>query len=67
LVVGRQCDELLQNSVAPSDVYGAEHLLRLFIKLPELLPYKSLEEATVRGLEKRIAEVTTCVPETKNL
>lgn len=54
-----QCDELLQNSVAPSDVYGAEHLLRLFIKLPELLPYKSMEEATVRGLEKRIAEVTT--------
>jgi len=54
-----QCDELLQNSVVPSDVYGAEHLLRLFIKLPELLPYKSMEEATVRGLEKRIAEVTT--------
>jgi hypothetical protein len=23
---------------APSAVYGAEHLLRLFVKLPELLP-----------------------------
>mmetsp|Transcript_2256 Transcript_2256/g.4529 ORF Transcript_2256/g.4529 Transcript_2256/m.4529 type:complete len:293 (-) Transcript_2256:180-1058(-) len=54
-----QCEAALKESPPPSEVYGAEHLLRLFIKLPELLPYKSMEETTVRGLEKRMAEVVS--------
>mmetsp|Transcript_13448 Transcript_13448/g.18403 ORF Transcript_13448/g.18403 Transcript_13448/m.18403 type:complete len:279 (+) Transcript_13448:187-1023(+) len=54
-----QCEERLKDGLDPAQVYGAEHLLRLFIKLPELLPYKNMEEAAVRGLEKRVADIVT--------
>ena len=32
------CKAALEGGAAPADVYGAEHLLRLFVKLPELVP-----------------------------
>jgi len=40
----------------PSAVYGAEHLLRLFVKLPELLPYTNLDEESLQALQKRLED-----------
>eukprot|EP00850_Spirogloea_muscicola_P011103 SM000067S20380 [mRNA] locus=s67:657277:660025:- [translate_table: standard] len=40
----------------PSDVYGAEHLLRLFVKLPELLTYVNLEDAAMAHLLDRLSD-----------
>lgn len=50
-----QCTRVLKSHRMPSDIYGIEHLLRLLIKLPELLPYENLEEPAVRALETKIA------------
>lgn len=30
--------QAMANGKAPSELYGAEHLVRLLVKLPELLP-----------------------------
>lgn len=41
---------------SPSDVYGAEHLLRLFVKLPTLLSYTQMEADQASMLQKNLAE-----------
>ena len=41
---------------APSEVYGAEHLLRLFVKLPELLPLGDMDAAAGRALQVKLTE-----------
>ena len=33
----------------PSEVYGAEHLLRLFVKLPELVPLRDMDAAAAKA------------------
>ncbi|KAJ7007177.1 hypothetical protein NC653_006278 [Populus alba x Populus x berolinensis] len=35
----QQYADAIADDVSPSMVYGAEHLLRLFVKLPELLAH----------------------------
>lgn len=40
----------------PSEVYGAEHLLRLFVKLPSLLAHSQMEESQVTLLQKHLAD-----------
>ncbi|XP_047311254.1 protein MRG1-like isoform X1 [Impatiens glandulifera] len=45
------------NSVSPSTVYGAEHLLRLFVKLPELLSYVSIEEEALSQLQLQLVDL----------
>eukprot|EP00898_Chlorokybus_atmophyticus_P000473 jgi/Chlat1/1426/Chrsp12S02059 len=40
----------------PCDVYGGEHLLRLFVKLPELLAYTAMEEEALNRLQMRLAD-----------
>ncbi|KAF3951595.1 hypothetical protein CMV_022778 [Castanea mollissima] len=40
----------------PSTVYGAEHLLRLFVKFPELLYYAKIEEETLMELQQELVE-----------
>ena len=41
----------------PSAVYGAEHLLRLFVKLPELLPLRDMDAAAAKAVQTKLAEV----------
>jgi len=41
----------------PANVYGAEHLLRLFVKLPSLLAHTSLDKSEVTTLQQRLAEL----------
>ncbi|CAM6125996.1 unnamed protein product [Calypogeia fissa] len=40
----------------PSLIYGAEHLLRLFVKLPELLVYTNMEEETLTQLQQKLMD-----------
>ena len=42
---------------SPSEWYGAEHLLRLFVKLPQLLGRLHLEEQAAEALQVRLQEV----------
>ena len=45
------------NKMEPSAVYGAEHLLRLFVKLPELLPLRDMDAAAAKAVQTKLAEV----------
>ncbi|KAL8193677.1 hypothetical protein R6Q57_026369 [Mikania cordata] len=51
-----QYHELIKNDVSPSSIYGAEHLLRLFVKLPELLPYVNIEEDLLMNLQQEFLD-----------
>ncbi|KNA20148.1 hypothetical protein SOVF_054070 isoform C [Spinacia oleracea] len=46
----QQYQEAINENTSPSRVYGAEHLLRLFVKLPALLYDLNIEEETLRNL-----------------
>ncbi|KAL5559102.1 hypothetical protein UlMin_035313 [Ulmus minor] len=48
----QQYDEIIANGNSPSTVYGAEHLLRLFVKLPELLLDANIEEEGLVDLQQ---------------
>ncbi|XP_027075564.1 protein MRG1 [Coffea eugenioides] len=52
----QQYDEAISDNVSPSSVYGAEHLLRLFVKLPELLAYVKIEEETQIQLQQKLLD-----------
>lgn len=52
-----QADALLKDGDVPSSVYGAEHLMRLFLKLPELLPVESSTEEQYRFLQTSLHEM----------
>ncbi|XP_051117476.1 protein MRG1 isoform X2 [Andrographis paniculata] len=52
----QQYREAVSDNVSPSTVYGAEHLLRLFVKLPELLAYMKIEEETLIRLQQKLIE-----------
>ncbi len=43
--------------VRPSDVYGAEHFLRLFIRLPDLMAHTNVNDADAAELTKRLNEL----------
>nr|XP_023910879.1 protein MRG1-like isoform X1 [Quercus suber]XP_023910881.1 protein MRG1-like isoform X3 [Quercus suber]POF12211.1 protein mrg1 [Quercus suber] len=51
-----QYKKAISVDVSPSTVYGAEHLLRLFVKLPELLYYANIEEETLMELQQELVE-----------
>jgi hypothetical protein len=40
-------------------VYGAEHLLRLIVKLPELLPHTGATEEALQLLISRVEDLLT--------
>ncbi|KAL1333215.1 hypothetical protein HN51_061968 [Arachis hypogaea] len=52
----KQYSEVVANEVSPSTIYGAEHLLRLFVKLPELLAYVNIEEETMTRLQQKLLD-----------
>lgn len=45
------------SDTAPSDVYGAEHLVRLLVKLPELVPVCGMSPEDVLNLEVRLYDL----------
>ncbi|RDX61873.1 Protein MRG2, partial [Mucuna pruriens] len=52
----QQYQEACPANVFPSATYGAEHLLRLFVKLPELLFHASVEEETLVELQAHLLD-----------
>jgi mortality factor 4-like protein 1 len=40
----------------PSTIYGAEHFLRLFVKLPELLVYTNMEQEALVHLQQKLTD-----------
>ncbi|KAK4434417.1 protein MRG1 [Sesamum alatum] len=52
----QQYEEVIADNVSPSGVYGAEHLLRLFVKLPEMLSCIQIEMETLTELQQRLHE-----------
>lgn len=52
----QQYQEACPNDIAPSAIYGAEHLLRLFVKLPELLFHANIEGDTLIELQAQILD-----------
>ena len=60
-----QCDEALAGGAAPSDAYGVEHLLRLLVKLPDLVPitHMSAADRSIFILEARLKDFMTWLTE----
>ncbi|KAK3007754.1 hypothetical protein RJ639_013490 [Escallonia herrerae] len=52
----QQYNEAVADNASPSSIYGAEHLLRLFVKLPELLACVNIEEETLVRLQHKLLE-----------
>ncbi|XP_020267003.1 protein MRG1-like [Asparagus officinalis] len=52
----QQYHEAVGDKVSPSTIYGAEHLLRLFVKLPELLAYVNMEEEALAKLQQKLSD-----------
>ncbi|WCJ31279.1 Chromatin modification-related protein EAF3 [Euphorbia peplus] len=52
----QQYDDAVKNDTSPATIYGAEHLLRLFVKLPELLAYVNIEEETLTRLQQKLLD-----------
>lgn len=53
----QQYDEVVSGGVSPSAVYGGEHLVRLLVKLPELVPVASMGAQNVVTLEARLHDL----------
>nr|XP_043637048.1 protein MRG1-like [Erigeron canadensis] len=52
----QQHEEATANEVSPSKIYGAEHLLRLFVKLPEILHHANIEKEILTKLQHRLQD-----------
>ncbi|XP_058786173.1 protein MRG2-like isoform X3 [Vicia villosa] len=52
----QQYKEACPNDIVPSSIYGAEHLLRLFVKLPELLFHANIEGDTLVELQAQVID-----------
>ncbi|CAK7347483.1 unnamed protein product [Dovyalis caffra] len=52
----QQYADAIRENVSPSMVYGAEHLLRLFVKLPELLVHANIDKETLTELHQKFVD-----------
>ncbi|XP_026655980.1 protein MRG1-like isoform X5 [Phoenix dactylifera] len=52
----QQYQEAIHDNISPSTIYGAEHLLRLFVKLPELLAYVNMEDESLAKLQQKLVD-----------
>ncbi|WMV17062.1 hypothetical protein MTR67_010447 [Solanum verrucosum] len=52
----QQYHEAVSDNISPSSVYGAEHLLRLFVKLPELIAYAKIDEESLTKLQQKFLD-----------
>ncbi|XP_050943842.1 protein MRG1-like isoform X5 [Cucumis melo] len=62
----QQYEELMINDVSPSSIYGAEHLLRLFVRLPELLSQANIEEETLMELQQKLVDLLKFLRKNQN-
>nr|XP_004509101.1 protein MRG1 isoform X2 [Cicer arietinum] len=62
----KQCSEAVVDNISPSTIYGAEHLLRLFVKLPELLAYVNIEEETLNRLQQKLLDFLKFLQKNQN-
>lgn len=62
----QQFEELIINDVSPSSIYGAEHLLRLFVRLPELLSQANIEEETLIELQQKLVDLLKFLRKNQN-
>ncbi|XP_044483490.1 protein MRG1-like isoform X2 [Mangifera indica] len=51
-----QYHDVVVDNVSLSTIYGAEHLLRLFVKLPELLAYVNIEDETLTRMQQKLTD-----------
>ncbi|KAI3722632.1 hypothetical protein L2E82_33674 [Cichorium intybus] len=58
--------EVVTDDVSPSSIYGAEHLLRLFVKLPDLLPYLNIEEDLITRLQQKFLDFLKFLQKNQN-
>ena len=59
--------QALSDGTTPSSVYGAEHLLRLFMKLPDLLPANQMSADDQLQLEMRLSNFLRFLQKNKGL
>ncbi|XP_027148404.1 protein MRG1-like isoform X2 [Coffea eugenioides] len=52
----QQYEEAITDNIAPSAVYGAEHLLRLFVKLPDILHSADIEDTILLELQEYLVD-----------
>ncbi|XP_055804464.1 protein MRG1 [Solanum dulcamara] len=52
----QQYHEAVSDNASPSSVYGAEHLLRLFVKLPEIIAYAKIDEESLTKLQQKFLD-----------
>ncbi|KAL3634220.1 hypothetical protein CASFOL_021274 [Castilleja foliolosa] len=52
----QQYEQVISDNITPSGVYGAEHLLRLFVKLPEMLSCMPIEKETLAEVQLRLQD-----------
>ncbi|XP_020103129.1 protein MRG1 isoform X2 [Ananas comosus] len=62
----QQYREAVRDNASPSTVYGAEHLLRLFVKLPELLAYVNMEEEALNKLQQKLFDFLKFLQKNQN-
>ena len=43
-------------NVQPAQAHRAEHLLRLFVKLPELVPLRDMDAAAAKAVQAKLTE-----------
>ncbi|GMI82668.1 MORF related gene 2 [Hibiscus trionum] len=62
----RQYTDIVNEFVFPSKAYGAEHLLRLFVKLPELLMRAYIEQGTLLELQQNLVDLLKFMQKNQN-